>query len=472
MANWYQKIIGSLSGNVAEVDAANQIKITPTLVKADAGYVRLTDGNKEVAFSEDNRLRTAIDSIIFYDPVDGAVPDINRWNQSQATMTQAVANGFLVLNSAAVTTISTYSIITSVKRAPFLSEFPLYAHWRMKTPNVPQTNATMEAGLGLVATTVAPTDGAFFRWKVDGACYAVVVFNSSETPVSITAPSVNVTHSYEIVFKYDEVKFLIDEVEVASIANQVGQAAPTSTARLPFFLRVYTAGSAPALAPQLYVSEVMLAQLDVNWGKSWDQISAGMGRGVWQGQDPASLAALGQTSIWTNSGAPTARTPSNTAAAETALGGIIALGATATMAASTDYILCAYQVPVGLSLYIAGIDIGVMNSGAIGPATPTGLIVGLGLNASAVSLATVDGTQPLAAMTYGPRRIPLGIIPIVSAIPIGAVAAQALSVSFPNPQHHVDGGRFVHVIVRTPIAYVFVASQVLTFTVGFRGYFE
>jgi hypothetical protein len=193
---------------------------------------------------------------------------------------------------------------------------------------------------------------------------------------------------------------------------------------------------------------------------------AGMGYGSYQYATGA--ASIGQTAQWTNSTAPANATLSNTAAGYTTLGGLFSFAAVA--GAATDYALFALQVPLGSAsvpgrnLYIRGVRIETVNTGAAVATTPTTLQWALGVGASAVSLATTESTT-----TKAPRRIPLGIQSFV----VGDVAGKqgnTIDVNF-DAAVVVNAGEFVHIILRMPIGTA-TASQVLIGQVTINGFWE
>jgi hypothetical protein len=203
---------------------------------------------------------------------------------------------------------------------------------------------------------------------------------------------------------------------------------------------------------------VIVTQQDLNQNKPWDFQMAGIGRGSFQ----SPVSAFGQTANHTNSTSPASATLSNTAAGYATLGGRYQLAAVG--GAATDFALFAFQVPAGYQLFIANISIACMNTGAIGGLTGTILDWAVGVNGSAVSLATADG-----AGTWASRRIPLGMQAFGISAAIG-VAAPDINRRFDVPLV-VDSGRYLHIILQVP-AGLATASQVLRGDVFINGFFE
>ena len=85
-------------------------------------------------------------------------------------------------------------------------------------------------------------------------------------------------------------------------------------------------------------------------------------------------------------------------------------------AAATDFLMMAYQNPVpsnivsGKNLYICGVYIDCINTGAAVATTPTTNLITLGVGATAATLATVETGSFVTATTHAARRMQLGIV--------------------------------------------------------------
>lgn len=455
-------IYDSTGATPVGVTANNQLKVCLPTTIGQEGYTRIVDAAGHVmSFDDEGRVAQDISTLLFTDPIDGAVVDIRKWVATNATMAQAQAAGFITLNSAAITTLSTYTTLTSAQNFDLTHESYIYWHARVLTPNIPQINATMEMGLGKVATTAAPTDGAFFRWTTAGDFRCVV--NNAGVEVqsaALTAPTQNVVHHYEIKIQHGHANFIIDEVEVAVLEAGSGTANVVDGSRQPTFFRVYTAATAPSTAPQLKIAACDVWRTVFDVCRPWNETRAIMGNGAYQ----SPITAFAQTANHTNSTSPTSATLSNTAAGYTTLGGKFQFAAP--VGAVTDFALFGYQVPVGFQLNITNFNMSAVNTGAAVATTATVLDWAVGLNASAVSLATADG-----AGTWAPRRIPLGIQGWIVAAGIGSASGnQDINLNLRTPWV-VDSGRFFHVIVQVPIGTA-TASQVIRGDVFVGGYFD
>lgn len=455
------KIVGATSNNVAEVDVNHAVAVNLPSDATKAGNVRIldSDGNP-IDTTENGFLRVSSAMPIFFDQVDGTSVNTNLYSQAVSGMTIAQASGFWTLNAGGAVTANSYAIMQSIKVFPLFGTLPIIVSINAKITNLPEAGATCELGIGAATSTSAPTDGAFFRWT-SGSFYCVVNNAGAESPVgplsgaftdatgeTITMPpSTSGIHLFEIEMVEDRVLFHVDDVEVASISVQPGQAYPTSAGRQQLLARVYTGNGAVSLAPQLSVGQVNVIQEDLGATESMTEFLATVGRGAYQ----LAVSGFGQTANHTNSTSPVSATLSNTAAGYTTFGGRYQFAAVA--GGATDYALFVFQCPAGYQLSINNITITAMNTGAIGAITATILDWSIAVNSSAVSLATID-----AATTWAPRRIPLGMQSFLVGAAIGQ-ASTDITRSFPAPLI-VDSSRYLHVIMQIPVGTATI-SQVI-----------
>ena len=464
------KLVGDTSANVVEVDSLKQLTVAlPQSVNSTnstrVGYTFLAAGPQNRALQSVGpmgRLAIGVQTLEMFDPIDGAAVNTNIWNTPAPTtfaIAQSATTGFMVLNSAASIAINAQCQINSIKRIQLINTFVPQVRMLWKTPNVPQANATIELGFGAASGTAAPTDGAFFRWSSASEFRCVCAFNSVEAVSGVlTAPTVNVVHTSHIVFRGTKVEFWIDEVLIAEVSAAAGNPNPTSSSRIPLFARIYNGATSPVTAPELHIGAVSLWRNDLNNNKLWPTQMHSIGRGSYQ----SPVTTFAQTSNHANSTSPTSATLSNTAAGYTTLGGRFQFAAPA--GAATDFALFGFQVPADMQFIVTDIRIDCVNTGAAVATTATVLIWGIGVNASAVSLATTD-----TATTWAPRRIPLGVQSFIVGDAIGK-AVETLSVSS-TCIAVVDGGRFFHVILQVPVGTA-TAAQIILGNVYVNGYFE
>jgi hypothetical protein len=463
-------IKGGVSGDLADVTASNQLQVALPTTAAPAGYAKIVnpDGDS-IYFGNASRLRTGEVQQLFHDPFDLTTLNTNFWTSSTSTMTFAVSGSTLTLNSGSSISASTYCILTSNRYFQQFSEFALGVQIRAKL--ISQANSVMEFGLGLAATTAAPTDGVFFRVTSSGSLIGVANFNGTETvTASLLSFSSSDFYTFRIKFYDNQVLFEVGlagtgQVEQTLVGRSylgipVGQSDPTTNSRLPLFMRVYNTASAPSSAPQLLVSSVTAFQDDLSQNRLWGYVKAGMGHGVVQ----SPVTTYSQTQQWANTTNPTAITPNNTAStAYTTLGGLYSINAPAT--GTSDLAIFAFQVPTGYQFVITDAWVSSINGGAAVATTSTVLEWAIAVNASAASLATADGTN-----TWQPRRLGLGVQAWAIAAAIGATAPDIVR-TFGQAPLICEQGRYIHVLVK-PLIGTATASQVIEGIVTINGYWE
>jgi hypothetical protein len=468
---------GSTNAQLTITDGAANIKdVTPReagfaalIAESDPGTVTGTRELRELEASEDFRLRVGVDSILWQDAFNYGTVNARRYRVVTSTMTITQAGGFLNLNAGNSVTTAHSANIRTARTFQIFGSYSLYCQFDAVVVNTSASNAVGEVGLGYAATSTPPTDGAFFRWDINGTLKGVVVNNSVAVETAdITLPPDNETHQYVIVVGDKSVHFWIDQVLVGTIdlLVNVSGAGSVQNGEQPFFARVFNNGTATA-AKRIQIANLNISLGDANITRSWATTMAGMELGSYQSIPGA---AATQTATWANSAAPANATLSNTAAGYTTLGGQFSFAAV--VGAETDYALFAFQVPVGSvtqpgkNLIIRNIRIDTFNTGAAVATTAHVLMWALGVGSTAVSLATADS---LTAGGCSPVRIPLGVqsMPVGSAI---GYKAETIDVNL-DAAVYVPNGTFAHIILRMPIATA-TASQVIRGIVHINGFYE
>lgn len=429
----------AVSTDTLGINSDNEAKVALTLDETKAGFARMLDSNGDPILSTENgAMNVSIDSVMFVEQVDGAILNTNKWTTSADTMTIAQASGYITLNGAAITTANKYAILQSIRILPMYGPLPLRITFNTKVPMSPQSNATVEIGIGTVATTSAPTDGAFFRWNNSAEFRCIVNNGGSETAsAALTAPTINNATLFDIIMVEDLVQFLIDDEIIATIEVPTGLAFPTNSGRLPLFARVYNASGAPSVAPQIAIGQVIVAQQAMNQNKSWGETLAALGMGLYQ----SPITPYTQTANYVNSTNPTAVSLSNTTAGYATLGGLFAINSQA--AGATDGIVFAWQNTTGYQAFIDSISISTCITGAA-IVTATVLEWAVAVNGSAVSLATTESPPT----SWIRRAIPLGVQGFLALAGIGTQAPDVVR-TFKTPLV-VDSGRYLHIICKTP----------------------
>jgi len=434
------RIEGNSSGNVAEVDSSNQLKVTPAVATTLAGVsqpqlvgmVRTTSENDPGTITgaaylisqettDDAKGRVTLERVHDNEVFNYAAQNTGKHKYANTTMTNAwTASGFQT-NSGSITTTTTGTSFSTWAEFPAtLGAHAIYCEVEMAISAAPPTNTTVDFGLfrPAAANPYAPADGVYFRITSSGI-RGVLNNNGTETPTGVMIAGgsmpLNTKRQFIISANEREVEFWIDAVLYARIATPSGQGVPWMSATLPFSVRHAIAGGAASGAFQLLVTNYTVSQDNPGVATSLGDL----GNIVYGAHQGLSGGTMGSLATYANSTTPAGVAGSNTAAAATGLGGQVTLNAAA--AAATDFILTSYQVPAGTTaiqgrrLVLNGVRISAANLGAAVATTETTLAFSLAFGHSAVSLATTE-----AAAAKAPRRVALGIMSWAIGAAIGA----------------------------------------------------
>jgi hypothetical protein len=467
--------------NLQEVDVNGNAHVNGPLVDVQAGFQSMLAENdagtvtgsryvKAVEVSDDFRVRTGQDNMIFNETFPGFTLNTAIWSTTLSGVSNVVSGGFLALNSAGVLTSGVYGTMRTYRHFPCYKQYTTYAEMEIQLSSAPVSGNRCEWGLMLAATTAAPTDGAFFRVDSTGVFTCVMNYNGVETQsgaLSTALLGVATTHSYLIYIGSTVVEFWINNILVAEILCPAGQGSTMSSMNLPLAFRNINVST--LATPQiLKVGNVNVTFGDQAMSKPWGHVIAGAGGSALQMQTGA--ATFGSTSLITNAAAAVAAALSNTTAAAqfTGLGGIF--NVLPTLTAGTDGILCSYLVPVGTAaypgktLYVTGIKIDSVVSTVLAGG-PLINVFSIAFGGTAVSLATAEATGGIKA----PRRLALGIQSFVAAAAVGAVAP-TLQDDYTCSPVVCHPGEYFQVAVRN-IGTV-TTTGALTYTVAITGYWE
>lgn len=469
---------GGFSGNLAEVDENNNLKVAlPTILSA-SGYVSLVaevdDGaitgtrlQRQLDASQDYRLRVGIDKIIWQDTFNHALLNTSRYLGVTSTMTITLAGGFLNLNAGGSVASGAVCRVQTYKAFSMFNTYPLYFDIKAKFSNNFQANNVIEFGLGFATTTTTPTDGVFFR-VVGGALLGVINCNGSETTVALNfTPTINQVYHFSFNVGQDKVTFWINDTIYGTISTPAGQGAPCQSNALPLLFRNYNS-SAIAQAVQMNISQFGITQSDMDTAKDWATTMITNGQSSVSAPDGQTAA---QTTNYANSAAPASASLANITAGYATLGGQFQFAAVA--GAETDYALFGYLNPAataaipGKTLVITGVRIDTFNTGAAVATTPTLLQWGIGVGSTAVSLATADNA---ATGARAPRRVMLGAQSLAVGTAIGGMADKSIDVKLQTPLM-VESGTYCHIILKMPVGTA-TGSQVIRGVVLINGYFE
>jgi hypothetical protein len=223
--------------------------------------------------------------------------------------------------------------------------------------------------------------------------------------------------------------------------------------------------------------------MDLATNKPWHHQLAGMNQNglyLQNGHIPASTSLMSTQWIGTITTGSSPLTPntaaagSNTAAPVTGLGGWGTTNMVA--AAATDFLMMGYINPVGSNiitarnLYICGITVMAINTGAAVATTPTTNLVTLGVGATAVTLVTIETASFATATTHAARRMQLGFMTAGVGTPIGGLYSPVIQQNFQVPLC-VRPGEAVEVFFKTLVGTA-TAAQTWTYNITFDSYWE
>lgn len=492
---------GNNSAGLANVTSNYDLNVvTPDTTDA-AGFAHMSAQNDDGTatgsvltipseISDDYRLRVGQDQTMFnlaFEGTNQATGHLQFTTTGGPAIAQA--NGFLSLNNGGSVAASGTSYVRSYRTFPLYGTYPTYAEFWLRESEYDTTFAISEWGLFHLASTtsiVAPTDGVYFRRLPTGTFRAIVNYNGTETTADINTANVpsrdgtgpyapaEVSH-YIIVIHNDVARFWINDTLVASIDCPAAQPSLASASSAPISLRVYVpAGNNSGAARKIELGWLNVSQGDMNTNKPWSHALVGGGGGSYQIQPGSASLTLPITANYVVSAAPAAMTLSNSttaAATYASLGGQFQFTVPAT-AAETDFIMFGWQNPVGTAtlpgktLYITAVRIGESFVSTVLSAHYHYLQWGIGVNASALTLATVSDT--VTAMAY--RRVTLGGQGFLASAPIGTTSP-GFQVDFSSAPLICAPGNYVSVIMRD-ISNAATATGAIRGNVTIIGYFE
>lgn len=462
----------SKAGRVTLYDAqGNPIQIVDKTVISNTqkgNIIMGIDGNNARMVRTDRVGNQSMNTpvLCWYDPVEGAAVNTVIWTQSLTTQTMTQANGSILFNASSLTTITTGSMINSTKQFLKKPRVPLMARFTNVQFNH-FNNQVMELGFGLPTSATAATpvlNGAFLRKDTDGAVYLVVSYNGTETlSPALTSPNKTDFYIVDVIIYDDKASLIVfDSSNVpiidASVQYSMASAALWTVSHLPLYSRIYN-NTAPATAGTLRISTSSVYELYItDTTKPYPHKMAGLGKHVWNNP----FTAFNQLANYTNNVAPTLRTPTNTTAAETTLGGQISWsnGANSFAASDTlDLILFAYQNITPYQMYITDLSIATLNLGAANGANEYSIQYFIAINGTAISLATASYS-----------RQTLGFQNLAAAAAVGRKFDERISENYQTPIV-IEAGRFFVIGTRV-LSGVATASQVMRTMANVKGYFE
>jgi hypothetical protein len=417
----------------------------------------------------DGSMVAARENMLFYDSVEGAAVDTNKWIQSTTTqtITQSAAN--ILFNAGSSVATTTGALQVTHRRFAQMPRSALVFRTRVRA-TAHFTNNQLQFGFGLPAsqTAIGAADAAFWRKDATGQWLPVVSIGGAEnlgTPISNATFIASVPTTdyawFEVFLEESRATFSIVTQTGVNVNTQVVEFPPNvssfQSTHMAAFLHCLNTG-ATGTAVQMFVSGVAIYEVDGSVLIDPFEAQSGM-----EYNSLTSPTAYTQAAQWANSADPAAAVLSNTAASYATLGGIF-IGPTPTPGgAVTDFSFFSWTNPAPYQFYVTGVKISSINRGVAIATTATVLQWGLALNASSGSLAS--------AAPYTPMRIAIGQQTFAIGTAIDAPPTPAEVSLDLKPAYAVQPGRTAIIILRIPIGTA-TASGFLRGTVAVTGYYK
>lgn len=468
---------GSVSGNLAEVDANNRLKVnlataaTPSQVggasfysENDTGDITGTPSLKSPETDDDYRIRVSQESIFDCESINYTAQNTGKHAYRNTTMTNAWTAAGLVTNSGNITTLATGTLFNTYAEFPILGASILYCETEGSFTQQPTTNTLVDFGIFRpnTANPYNPTDGISFRLTSAGLL-GVINSNGTETQTGVFNFTYVNNQKYQFIIAMHErgVEFWIDGVLYATIDTPAGQGQPCMSASLPYAIRHAIVGGAAGSTLSFVLNDYTISV----GGPNIAQTASILGQRVYGSYQGLSGGTMGTLATYPNGTNPTAATPSGTALTANLPAGLGGQGiATATAAAATDLIFGSYQVPAGTvniqgrRLVLRGVMIDAVNTGAAVATTATTIQWSLAFGHTSVSLATTE-----AAAAKAPRRVALGYMtwPVGAAIGAGPQGGR-IQMDFGDAPVFVNPGEFIALVGKVMVGTA-TASQTITY---------
>jgi hypothetical protein len=480
------RIEGNTSGNVAEVDSENNLKVNlatdiekagyaVAVSELDTGTVTGTPLRRSPNTSRGERLFVGIDTGIFDYLFNATAQDTGVWKYSFTTMTASQSGGFLQLNAN-----STLATTTGVSLQTWRT-FEIEGHGGQRFEatciiSLPMlANQIIEFGLFLATNTSAPADGVYYRITSAGV-FGVLNYNGAETAQQFTGTpyTVGSASAFVIEMTIRGVEFWIDGVLYAIMTVPSGNAEPFLSGGLPICFQQRNSGVVVGTPAQLKVGNCHLTYLEMQLAMPFahQQCAEGLTgqqgiAGSTQGSSanfPNAVGAIGAGNVLNNTGALV-----------TGLGGQALISAAANPPIGTDGIVFSYQnsLPtVAIKpriLMITGVKIMSVCYVAV-TTNPIIYVYSLAFGHTAVSMVTAEGTSfTTNPTTKAPRRVPLGIEVYSSTATAATVGSQeGIYMPFNSPIA-VNPGEFVAIVAKN-VATALPGSGSFLMTATFDSY--
>lgn len=502
---------GLSTANKANVDSNYNLQVNLPTTGTQAGYVQLTYApsssvNKIARNTTVGESLSTTPVLLFEEEFNTTSANFSsRWGTNATTMTAVAANGWMRLNSSAITTTTTgvsmytYRVFKRSKGSELRIQFTL------KHTNAIATNKQADFGLGYygfaAGQAAAMNEFIGFRFTTGGGFEAVLESTTGGAPTNQNVTiNGNVPYSdgffrrYELIITEGNVEYWAqpvagDPLVLVAVIERVadGNFAVTKSAALPIMMRVFNSGAASAAA----TFDIGAVNIHKYGGESAlphpTQMSS-MGKSSFYHQ-PDLMVAATQPHVFPASGtsAPTVVAGNASAAISSTsqIGGLFQLTGTAIGATvESNIIVSAFQnpvIPTGIgallnnrSFVCTGISIQplIVNVVLVGGGFVATWFIGVG--GTATSLITTDANGTTALATKASRLVPLSTTDaLAAAAAAGTVSTRTgdSTITFSTPIV-IAPGEFLHVGLRTRQVTAAVTSGNLQGGVYVHGYWE
>jgi hypothetical protein len=410
---------------------------------------------------DDYRLRIANDTLLDSEQFNYTSQNTGKHTHTFTTLTATCSSAGLLLNSGNITTTTTGMTFGTFKEFPILGTQSTFCETALSFSAQPAANVVTDFGLFRRGATAAfaPGDGVYFRVSSTGV-QGVVNNNGVETSTSVFplsggtgtyAYTNNAVHRYLIQISNVQITFWIDNLLYGAIPAPVGSGFAVKSSTLPWSVRNAIVGGAAGTATQVLISDYRVGIR----GAAFAEDLGTTGNRIYGSYEGLSGGTMGSLANYANSANPTAGVPTNTTAAlGTGLGG--QFWETVSLAATTDGIICSYQVPAGTvavqgrRLRITGVSLSsYVQTVVVGG--PYNAQYSLAFGHTALSLATAETASFATATTKAPRRIALPALTqlLTAAQAVNTMVAQpgGAGITFANPIY-VNPGEFVALVTK------------------------
>lgn len=463
----YSSVGVSRGGGPANAGASGMYSVN------DEGTVTLLRSVSSPQTSQDRRLRVGVDTLLMNETFNATTQNTTKWAYTFATLTASQPGaGTLNFGTVQGTAATHGAFMRSFQYFPLIGGAPLVYEIAFGLFNATLV-ANEEWYCGFALPTVAgtaPTDGIWFKLTTAGLVGEARYNNSlaaTTALATLASFTVGTVYTLKIIIGESTCSFWRDGILLGSLPRAAANGQPIIMGSLPTFMQKLCTGVV-SNTNTIRVADIDIYLSDAATNKPWFAQMSGAGQSGNLGQDGHTQ---GKTSLWTNSVAPTAAALTNTAAAFTGLGGIVAVLPTLTV--GSDGKLITYQNPAstinitGRNLYIKGVTLqgGVSVVFVGGPVT---YAFAIAYGHTATSLATAETGSFVTATTHAPRIMPIGMdtYPVTAAV---GTLGNRVSLTLETPIV-IRPGEFFDIVARN--VGVVTSSGAITYVIAVDAYFE